>query len=202
MHRLEVLAPEERHTLLEEFNPTARGLPEATLPALFEAQVVRTPEAFALVCGEERLSYGALNARANRLAHLLIAQGVGPERVVGIALERSPEMVVALLAILKAGGAYCRWIPSIPRRGWRRCWPTRPPSWCSPAASCARGCRGSLSARPRCRRDPGRAGPSAQRTTPQMRTAPPPSCPSTPPMSSTPPAPPGSPRAWWSSTPG
>ena len=115
LHRLELLAPEERHTLLEEFNPPARGLPEATLPALFEAQAARTPEALALVCGEERLSYGALNARANRLAHLLIAQGVGPERLVGIALERSPEMVVALLAILKAGGAYLPLDPDYPQ---------------------------------------------------------------------------------------
>ena len=114
LHRLEVLGPEERHTLLKEFNATAHPLPEATLPALFEAQVARTPEALALLCGEERLTYGALNARANRLAHWLLAQGVGPERVVGIALERSPEMVVALLANLKAGGAYLPLDPEYP----------------------------------------------------------------------------------------
>ena len=84
------------------------------MPALFEAQVARTPEAVALVCGEERLSYAALNARANRLAHQLIAQGVGPETLVGIALERSLEMVVALLAILKAGGAYVPLDPELP----------------------------------------------------------------------------------------
>ena len=114
LHRLEVLGPEERHALLEEFNATAHPLPEATLPALFEGQVARTPEALALLCGEERLSYGALNARANRLAHWLLAHGVGPERVVGIALERSPEMVVALLATLKAGGAYLPLDPEYP----------------------------------------------------------------------------------------
>ena len=70
LHQLEVLGPEERHSLLEEFNATARPLPGATVPELFEAQVARTPEALALLCGEERrLSYGELNARANRLAH-------------------------------------------------------------------------------------------------------------------------------------
>ena len=94
--------------------PRPGPLPEATLPALFEGQVARTPEALALLCGEERLSYGALNARANRLAHWLLAHGVGPERVVGIALERSPEMVVALLATLKAGGAYLPLDPEYP----------------------------------------------------------------------------------------
>ena len=106
LHHLQVLAPEERHTLLEEFNPTVRALPAATLPTLFETQVARTREAIALVCGEESLSYGVLNARANRLAHLLLAQGVGPECVVGLALERSVELVVAVLGVLKAGGAY------------------------------------------------------------------------------------------------
>ena len=115
LHRLQVLAPEERHTLLEEFNPTVRVLPAATLPALFEAQVARTPEAIALVCGEESLSYGVLNARANRLAHLLLAQGVGPECVVGLALERSVELVVAVLGVLKAGGAYLPMDPEYPQ---------------------------------------------------------------------------------------
>jgi len=84
--RMELLEPEERHRLLVEWNATAREVPAATLPALFEAQVERSPEAIAVICGEESLNYGALNARANRLAHLLIGRGVGPESLVALAL--------------------------------------------------------------------------------------------------------------------
>ncbi|MES2259415.1 MAG: amino acid adenylation domain-containing protein [Pseudomonadota bacterium] len=82
---------------------------------LFEAQAARQPDAPALVCGGEQLSYAELNARANRLAHHLAALGVGPEVKVGIALERSVEMVVSLLAVLKAGGAYVPLDPDYPR---------------------------------------------------------------------------------------
>src|SRR5208283_5989975 len=106
LRRLEILSAGERHLLLESFNATACPLPEATLPALFEGQVVRASQAIALVFDEESLTYGELNARANRLAHHLIGLGVGPESLVGVALERSIEMVVALLGVLKAGGAY------------------------------------------------------------------------------------------------
>ncbi|MGL4960428.1 MAG: amino acid adenylation domain-containing protein, partial [Inquilinus sp.] len=103
---IELLEPEERQRLLVEWNDTARPVPEAPLPALFEAQAARTPDATALVFEEEALSYADLNARANRLAHRLIALGAGPETLVGLCLERSVEMVVGLLAILKAGAAY------------------------------------------------------------------------------------------------
>ena len=115
LHRLEILGPEERHMLLKEFNDTARPLPEATLPQLFEAQVERDPQAIALVFDEKSLTYQELNARANRLAHHLIGLGVGPESLVGIALERSMEMVVALLGVLKAGGAYLPLDPDYPQ---------------------------------------------------------------------------------------
>ena len=115
LHRLEILEAQERHMLLEEFNDTARPLPEATLPQLFEAQVARTPEATALVFGEESLTYQELNTRANALAHHLTGLGVGPESLVGIALERSMEMVVALLGVLKAGGAYLPLDPDYPQ---------------------------------------------------------------------------------------
>ena len=81
-------------------------MPEATLPELFAEQAARTPEAVAVSCGGEAVSYGALEARANRLARRLIGLGVGPETVVGLALERSAELVVAMLAVLKAGGCY------------------------------------------------------------------------------------------------
>jgi amino acid adenylation domain-containing protein len=81
---------------------------------LFEQQVERTPEAIALVFQEHQLTYTELDARANRLAHHLIAHGIGPETIVAVGLERSLEMVVALLGILKAGGAYLPLDPSWP----------------------------------------------------------------------------------------
>src|SRR5207249_5573404 len=99
---------------LVEWNNTERPLPEATLPSLFEAQVARSPGAPALLFEDVTLSYAELNLQANRLAHYLISQGVGPETVVAIALPRSIEMVVSLLAILKAGGAYLPLDPDYP----------------------------------------------------------------------------------------
>ena len=92
---------------VKEWNPTCGEYPrEHCLQQLFEAQVDRTPEAPALVCNEETLSYGELNRRANQLAHHLQRLGVGPETVVGIMMERSIEMMCSVLAVLKAGGAY------------------------------------------------------------------------------------------------
>ncbi|NUY05945.1 AMP-binding protein [Paraburkholderia sp. JPY169] len=76
----------------------------------------------ALVHENERLSYGELNARANRLAHHLIALGVRPDQPVGICVERSAAMVVGLLAILKAGAHMCRWMRRIRGRGCGRLW--------------------------------------------------------------------------------
>ena len=114
LHRLEMLGAQERHILVEGFNATAHAVAETTLPALFEAQVARAPEAVAVIFGQESLSYGELNARANRLAHHLIGLGVGPESLVGIALERSTEMIVALLGTLKAGAAYLPLDPDYP----------------------------------------------------------------------------------------
>jgi amino acid adenylation domain-containing protein len=86
-----------------------------TIHQLFEAQVKKTPEAIAVVFEAQRLSYQDLNQRANRLAHYLQSLGVGPETLVGVAVERSLEMVVSLLAILKAGGAYVPLDPAYPQ---------------------------------------------------------------------------------------
>jgi non-ribosomal peptide synthetase component F len=113
--KLEILAPAERRTILEAWNATARAVPAATLPALFAAQAAATPEAVAAVCAGHCLSYGELDARANRLAQHLRALGVGPEVVVGLCLERSLEMLIGLIAILKAGGAYLPLDPGYPR---------------------------------------------------------------------------------------
>src|SRR5712692_4907050 len=112
---LDILAPAERERILRGWNDTAHALPCATLPALFAAQVARTPAAVAVVFEDERLSYRELDLRANRLAHHLRARGVGPEVVVALCLERSPDMVVGVLAILKAGGAYLPLDPAYPR---------------------------------------------------------------------------------------
>ena len=104
---LGMLTAAEEEQQLKDWNPACGEYPrEHCLQQLFEAQVERTPEAAALVCHEETLSYGELNRRANQLAHQLRRLGVGPETVVGILLERSVEMMCSVLAVLKAGGAY------------------------------------------------------------------------------------------------
>ncbi|QTB40564.1 non-ribosomal peptide synthetase [Burkholderia pseudomallei] len=104
---LDVLPAAERTQVLHGWNETGRAYArDACLHQLFEAQVSRTPEAAAVICGDETLSYTDLDARANRLAHYLRGQGVGPDTRVGLALGRGVEMMTGLLAVLKAGGAY------------------------------------------------------------------------------------------------
>src|SRR6476661_2047409 len=106
---------EERHRLLVEWNQTATNYPlDKCVHELFEAQVQRTPEAGAVVCSTEELTYRELDDRPNHLAQRLIQQGVGPETLVGLCVERTAEMVVGLLGILKAGGAYVPLEPSLP----------------------------------------------------------------------------------------
>ncbi|HEX8190221.1 MAG TPA: amino acid adenylation domain-containing protein, partial [Pyrinomonadaceae bacterium] len=113
---LEVLTPGERRRLLAEWNDTASDYPrEACAHELFERQAERTPEAVALVHEGEQVAYADLNARANRLARRLRALGVGPDVLVGVLMERSAELVVAMLGVLKAGGAYVPLDPSYPR---------------------------------------------------------------------------------------
>ncbi|RML34399.1 AMP-binding protein, partial [Pseudomonas syringae] len=112
---LSILPADERERLLVGFNDTALDYPQQqTIHGLFEAQVERTPEALAVVHGEQRLTYRELNEQANRLAHALRKQGVQPDSRVGICVERSAEMVVGLLAILKAGGGYVPLDPAYP----------------------------------------------------------------------------------------
>ena len=104
----------ERERLLVTWNET-ESRPSACLHELFEAQVARTPDAEAVACGDERLSYRELNSRADRLANRLRALGVGPEVLVAVLLERSTDMLVALLGVLKSGGAYVPLDSSNPR---------------------------------------------------------------------------------------
>jgi amino acid adenylation domain-containing protein len=113
---LSPLSAEERHRLLTEWNDAPAGRPPAALVhRLIEAQSRRTPDATALLCGDERRTYAELDAHADRLSHSLRALGVGPEVRVGVCLERSCDLVVALLAVLKAGGAYVPLDPTHPR---------------------------------------------------------------------------------------
>ncbi|HEX8211012.1 MAG TPA: condensation domain-containing protein, partial [Longimicrobium sp.] len=108
------LAPAERRRIVEEWNATWTGLPDACVHQLFAERAARAPGAVAVVSGDVVLTYGELNERANRLAHHLRRRGVGPEVRVGICLERSLEMVVGILAVLKAGGAYVPLDPGYP----------------------------------------------------------------------------------------
>ncbi|TCP59140.1 amino acid adenylation domain-containing protein [Tumebacillus sp. BK434] len=104
---LPILSDEERHLLLYGWNDTGVEFPRDTLlHELFEAQAAQTPERIASIYGDDTMTYAELEARANQLAHYLIAQGVGPDVPVGVCIERSHHLVVALIGILKAGGAF------------------------------------------------------------------------------------------------
>ncbi|HEX6346257.1 amino acid adenylation domain-containing protein [Umezawaea sp.] len=111
---LRLLDDAERHQVLVEWNPTGRDYPVDTLPALFAAQAARTPDAVAVTCDGEGLTYAELDARANRLAHALVERGAGPERYVALRLPRSTDLVVAVLGVLKSGAAYLPIDPSYP----------------------------------------------------------------------------------------
>ncbi|WP_158296359.1 non-ribosomal peptide synthetase [Pseudomonas viciae] len=115
LHQLAILPASEREQLLVTFNATEADYPQQqTIHGLFEEQVQLTPDAVAVIRGEQRLSYGELNERANRLAHYLRKQGVKPDSRVAICVERGIDMVVGLLAILKAGGGYVPLDPAYP----------------------------------------------------------------------------------------
>ncbi len=113
--QLPMLSPEETHQLLSDFNNTAVQYPHGkTLVDLFEAQAAKTPKNTALVFENESITYAALNQRANQLARYLKKLGVGPETLVSVCMDRSPEMIISLLGILKSGGAYVPVDPDYP----------------------------------------------------------------------------------------
>ena len=113
---LPLLTEAEKHQLLVEWIDTKTDYPkDKCIHELFEAQVEKSPDAIAVVFEDQQVTYLELNSRANQLAHYLQKLGVGPEMLVGLCLERSIDMIVALLAILKAGGAYVPLDPSYPK---------------------------------------------------------------------------------------
>ncbi|HZL49532.1 MAG TPA: amino acid adenylation domain-containing protein [Terracidiphilus sp.] len=112
---LAMLAEAERRQVVYQWNNTEAGYPkDVPLAQLIEQQVQRTPNAVAVVYGKQRITYQELNVRANRLAHQLRKLGAGPDETVGVYLERSTDMIVALLAIVKAGAAYLPLDPLFP----------------------------------------------------------------------------------------
>ncbi|WP_338804903.1 amino acid adenylation domain-containing protein [Xenorhabdus griffiniae] len=115
IHAIDILPRAERTQLLEGFNDTAIDSPQdALIHQLFEQQAARTPDAIALVFGENELSYAALNRQANQLAHQLIAAGVCPDDRVAICVDRSLDLIIGLYAILKAGAGYVPLDPEYP----------------------------------------------------------------------------------------
>ncbi|GLF99914.1 non-ribosomal peptide synthetase [Streptomyces yaizuensis] len=103
---VDVLDPDERGRILTEWNDTAVAVADVSVPEVFAGRVAAVPDAVAVVSGDRRLSYAELDARSDGLARQLVARGVGPESTVAVVMERSVELVVALLAVLKAGGVY------------------------------------------------------------------------------------------------
>lgn len=113
---IDILTKEEEQKLLQEFNNTYAEYPRnKTVYELFEAQAEKTPGHAAVVCGDRQLSYGCLNKKANQLARVLRDKGVGPDSIVGIMVDRSPEMIIGIMGILKAGGAYLPIDPEYPK---------------------------------------------------------------------------------------
>ncbi|HNK78998.1 MAG TPA: amino acid adenylation domain-containing protein, partial [Nitrospira sp.] len=115
--RVSILTGQEQHRILREWNATDRPVDQGLcFYQLFEAQVSRTPDAVAVRFEGREWSYAELNRRANRLAHRLRECGVGPDAVVPVFLERSPDLLISLLAVMKAGGAYLPLVPGLPIR--------------------------------------------------------------------------------------
>ncbi|WP_410592315.1 non-ribosomal peptide synthase/polyketide synthase [Amycolatopsis sp. lyj-23] len=113
---LPTLPAAEHDLVVGTWNATDRPVPDATVVELFETQAARTPDATAVVSGGTTLTFAELNTRANRIARVLVERGAGPERLVAVALPRSADSVVTLLAVLKAGAAYLPLDPELPAR--------------------------------------------------------------------------------------
>ena len=116
---LPLLTPAESSLMLHTWNDTKTPLPVDLAHTLFEQQVEKTPEETAVYFNEQKLTYAELNRRANQLAHYLAQLHLQPDEIVGICIERSPEMIMALLAVLKAGGAYLPLDPTYPQNRLR-----------------------------------------------------------------------------------
>ena len=115
-----ILTEAERHQILVEWNDTAADYPtDKCIHHLFEEQVEQTPDVIALEFEDQQITYRELNQRANQLAHYLRRLGIGPEKLVGLCVDRSIEMVVGLLGILKGGGAYVPLDPAYPKERLR-----------------------------------------------------------------------------------
>jgi amino acid adenylation domain-containing protein len=106
LDQISVVGAADLQRVLADWNETTVPVPDETVPGLFAAQVARTPDAVAVLCGEVELSYAGLDARSNRVARYLIGLGAGPGVVVGVVMDRGVDLVVALLGILKSGAAY------------------------------------------------------------------------------------------------
>lgn len=115
LSELPLMSDAECHRQREAWNPPATPLPSEGVHQLFERQARATPQALALICDDVHMSYAQLNSAANGLAHTLLGCGLGPEVRVGIAVERSAQMIVSLLAVLKAGGVYVPLDPEYPQ---------------------------------------------------------------------------------------
>ena len=124
-----LLTDAEQEAVLRSGNDTARPVPEKTVHELFAEQAASTPAAIALDGQAGTLTYRELNERANRLAHALRRRGVAPGMLVGVALDRSPDLAVALLGILKTGAAYAPLDPKTRRRAWPGCWTMSGRGW-------------------------------------------------------------------------
>jgi len=121
LERIDVLPAEERQKVVADFNAMTVDCPRGLLlHQLFERQAAQRPDAIALVFEDRRLRYAELDARAHRLAGQLRASGVGPDTCVGVCMQRSEMLVIALLAVLKAGGAYLPLDPSLPPQRLRQ----------------------------------------------------------------------------------
>ena len=113
---IDLAGPEQaRRALVTGWNETAVEIPDRCLHELFEEQAARWPEAVSIICGADQVTYGELNARANRLARRLRGLGVRLDEIVGVYFDRGIDMVVAMLAVCKAGGAYTLLDPAFPK---------------------------------------------------------------------------------------